>query len=161
MSEIKKTNEEVAAQLKEMLAKRVDLPEDCFSAKIDREFVACDVEKQTADFVFTVPKFAVNPIGSAHGGYIAGILDDCMAHSIIALALEDGIITTSDLQMNYIKAAKLGDIVDIHIQLKHNGKRAIIVSGEMRRNGELLNFGTANFAKIPTPAKIEKGEKND
>ena len=158
---MKKTNEEVAQKLTEMLESRKDLPEDCFSAKINREFVSCDVEKLCADYVFTVPKFAVNPIGSAHGGFIAGLLDDCMGHTIIAFAIDEGIITTSDLQMNYIKAAHYGDKVNVHIELKHVGKRTIIVSGEMRRNGELLNFGTANFAKISTPAIMEKGGKND
>lgn len=73
-----------------------------------------------------------NPIGTVHGGWIATLLDSCMACAIQTTLEAGEIYTTVELKVNYVRAVtdKLGPMQAIG-ELIHRGGRIATSHGRL------------------------------
>jgi uncharacterized protein (TIGR00369 family) len=91
------------------------------------------------------PKFEYyNPLGTVHGGYIAALLDSCMACAIHS-TLEAGFsYATIEIKINYVRAIT-SDTGEVRAQGKviHSGKRIATAEGRLLDSaGKLYAHGT-------------------
>jgi uncharacterized protein (TIGR00369 family) len=92
------------------------------------------------------PKFEYyNPIGSVHGGYIAALLDSCMACAVHS-TLETGFsYATLEIKVNYVRAIT-SDTGEVRAEGKviNAGKRIATAEGRLFDSaGKLYAHGTA------------------
>jgi len=92
-----------------------------------------------------VPKYEFyNPLGSVHGGYIAALLDSCMAcavHSTLEIGYN---YATIEVKINYVRQIT-ADTGEVHAEGKviHLGKRIATAEGRLLDSaGKLYAHGT-------------------
>ena len=118
-------------------------PKDSCLHLFDKTLLDFSIPEQWMDFQFVVGENHLNVIGTVHGGVMAGIADECMGFGAASLlGLEDEVITTSDMQFNCMKAIYLGDVLRVHIILRHAGKRSLITTAEIYRGEDLVFMAT-------------------
>jgi uncharacterized protein (TIGR00369 family) len=93
-----------------------------------------------------VPKYEFyNPLGSVHGGYIAALLDSCMACAVHS-TLEVGYnYATIEVKINYVRQIT-ADTGEVHAEGKviHLGKRIATAESRLLDSaGKLYAHGTA------------------
>jgi uncharacterized protein (TIGR00369 family) len=108
------------------------------------DFRIVKVERGHTVFAGT-PKFEYyNPIGSVHGGYIAALLDSCMACAVHS-TLEAGYgYATVEIKINYVRAVT-SDTGEVRAEGKviNAGKRIATAEGRLVDSaGKLYAHGT-------------------
>lgn len=125
-------------------------PERCYIHLLGKTLLDFSLEEKWIDFQFIVDERHVNVIGTAHGGIMAGLADECMGFGAAALiGLKDEVVTTSDMQFNCMKPIFKGDVLRIHMCLRHIGRRSVIATAEIFRGEDLVFMATENLFRIP------------
>ncbi len=144
------TNENCREFAERLLSVAAVSPEGSYLRLLDKTLLDFSVEERWIDFKFVVDARHLNVIGTVHGGIMAGLADECMGFGAASLiGLEDEVITTSDMQFNCMKAIYVGDVLRIHVSLRHAGKRSLITTAEIFRGEELVFMATENLFRLP------------
>ena len=125
-------------------------PEGRYGRLLAKTLLGFSLEEKWIDFEFIVDDRHLNVIGTVHGGIMAGLADECMGFGAASLmGLEDEVLTTSDMQFNCMKAIRKGDVLRIHVCLRHAGKRSVITTAEIFRGEDLVFMATENLFRLP------------
>lgn len=91
-----------------------------------------EVEHGRAVFALEPAEWMYNPIGSVHGGIAATILDSCMGCAVHT-TLDPGVgYTTTDLQVRYLRAMRVGGgRVLAEGRVVHGGRRTATAEGRL------------------------------
>ncbi len=94
-----------------------------------------------------------NPMGVMHGGIYALMLDDVLGAAVFMLDNEF-IFTTLNLNIDYLKSAKVGETITVHAHIIRAGKNVVHCEAKLKNaEGKLLAKATSNLAKTHIPAK--------
>lgn len=113
------------------------------------EFCECSAEKQTSKIRYRAMDWERNQRGEVHGGAVAAMFDTAIGFSISAFSFGEEKITTTDLDVSYIRPF-LGDSYIFHVELLHIGRtmiRARAVAYDEFTDKKLAS-ATANFMYI-------------
>ena len=157
MSDKDQIRQNFREHLEHLLSVSATSPEGNYIHLLGKTLLDFSIEEKWVDFKFIVDERHVNVIGTAHGGIMAGLADECMgfgAASLIGLA--DEVITTSDMQFNCLKPIFKGDELRIHVCLRHAGKRSLITTAEIFRGKDLVFMATENLFRLPK-GKVSSG----
>lgn len=99
----------------------------------------------------TVAAKHLNYLGGAHGGLIATLVDTVCFFP--APLLPSGrVVTTSNLNIHYLRPAALGDHLSARADLLHLGRRtASLRIAVQNRQGQLIAHGTATLQVLSEP----------
>lgn len=99
-------------------------------------------------FEYVIRKEMTNPLGTLHGGVVAGIVDDLMGATVFSM--EKGAFVTVNLDVNYFNPAKEGDIIRAKSQLVKDGTKVIYMECEIYHvsNGKMLAKASSNLMRL-------------
>ncbi len=144
------TTENFRALVERRFSMAAASPEGYYIHLLSKTLLDFSIEEKWIDFQFIVDERHVNVIGTAHGGIMAGLADECMGFGAAALlGLKDETLTTSDMQFNCMKPIFKGDVLRVHMCLRHAGRRSIITTAEIFRDEDLVFMATENLFRIP------------
>jgi uncharacterized protein (TIGR00369 family) len=90
---------------------------------------------------------------AAHGGVISALMDGLLGVTALSVsAQEHKIISTVEFKINFLAPALLGDTIQGIGKVEHQGKRLIIVSGDIScttRNKVLIAKAIGTFNAYP------------
>ncbi|MEC4595009.1 PaaI family thioesterase [Nitrospirillum amazonense] len=119
-------------------------------------FTLSHAEHGYAVFTGTPAHAYYNPIGSVHGGWIATLLDSCMACAVQTTLTGGRCYTTLELKINYIRAVtEATGPVRAEGRVIHSGGRTATSEGRLiDAQGRLLAHGTTTCLVFdPRPPK--------
>jgi len=122
-----------------------------------------EVEMGRAVFVSTPDSRLYNPIGSAHGGYAATLLDSCMACAVHSMLKAGQGYTTVELKVNFVRPLS-ADMGEIRAEGKaiHVGRQIASAEGRLTdARGRLLAHATTTCLVFSFPASRGVGEAPD
>ncbi|MCP4913095.1 MAG: PaaI family thioesterase [Oligoflexia bacterium] len=91
---------------------------------------------------------------TCHGGVIAAMMDAVLGiESLACAAAEDKLCSTVEFKLNFIKAAKLGDILKGEANIDFKGKSLVVTSGSLFCGDDLIAKGTGTFNLYPMSKK--------
>ncbi|WP_460911883.1 PaaI family thioesterase [Spirosoma areae] len=109
-----------------------------------------DYGRLVADF--TIRDEMTNPAGVLHGGVAAAILDDLVGTMVFMLGREYA-YTSVNLTIDYLHAARVGDVVSSTANVVRAGKNIIHCEGQiMAHDGKIVAKCTTNM--IQTSVKL-------
>ncbi|WP_229201229.1 PaaI family thioesterase [Arcticibacterium luteifluviistationis] len=86
-----------------------------------------------------------NPAGIAHGGVLAGIIDEVMGMTTFSLG-RDGFYVAANLNVDFLRPAMVGDEVTIQSEVIRAGKTIAHVECRISsKDGKLLAKATSNL----------------
>ena len=117
------------------------------------DFKLDHVEEGRAVFISTPQEFHYNPLGTAHGGYAATLLDSAMGVAILTTMPQGITYTTVELHVNYVRPmlTHTGKIT-CEGTVIHAGRKIATAEGRiLDENGKLYAHGTTTCIKFPIP----------
>ncbi|WP_341226419.1 PaaI family thioesterase [uncultured Arcticibacterium sp.] len=88
-----------------------------------------------------------NPAGIAHGGVLAGIIDEVIGMTTHTLG-RDGFFVAVNLNVDFLRAAKTGDEITIETEVVRAGKTIAHVECQIfDKEGKLLAKASSNLLK--------------
>ena len=98
-----------------------------------------------AEIQIIVDRKLTQSIGFAHGGVAAALIDSAVGLSLCTMLDPEDLITTVDLNVNFIAPARLG-LLRTRGKIIHKGKRVALGEAEVRDNrGKLVSKGSATY----------------
>ncbi|MCB2187535.1 MAG: PaaI family thioesterase [Deltaproteobacteria bacterium] len=90
-------------------------------------------------------------VGIAHGGIVATLMDEIMAHAVLRFA---GHGVTTGMEIRYRSPVNLGELVEVRGWVAENRRRLAVARAEIRQaeGDRLLAEATAKFMLRPEPA---------
>ena len=83
--------------------------------------------------------------GFAHGGVSASLIDSAVGLALCTMISKGDLITTIDLQVNFLAPAKPG-LLTARGEIIHKGKRIAVGDAKVTdENGRLVSKGTATY----------------
>ena len=107
-----------------------------------------EVTDSQAEMTVTIDDRHLNYMGTAHGGLISALIDTvCFFPRVL---LPSGLkLTTVDLHISYVKAARKGDTLTARSELLHLGRRTARLSVKVAdQDHRLVAHGTATLMII-------------
>ncbi len=102
---------------------------------------------------YTVRTDMTNPAGVLHGGAAAAILDDLVGAMVFALGREYA-YTSVNLNVDFLHAARLGDVVTVTAEVIRAGRNIIHCEGRIvATDGKIIAKCATNL--IQTSIKID------
>ena len=98
----------------------------------------------------TVDERHLNYYGGAHGGLMAALADTVCFFSAPLLPAGRK-VTTVNLNVNYVRAASLGEHLVARSELVHLGRRTVSVTLQIHSGMHLVAHGTATLAVLAEP----------
>jgi len=99
-----------------------------------------------------------NRHGVLHGGFISLLLDNAMGVTSSLTASPDGRqpFLTVSMNVNFIAAARVGEVVHATASVIGGGKRLLFLQAELRKaDGSLVATATGTFKQVvPPPAGV-------
>lgn len=90
--------------------------------------------------------------GIMHGGVAAALLDTALGLAAATRAPKQHDVVTAQLNINYIKAARLDQELIGSATILHSGRRTCVGRAEIHNNtGELVAAGTGTLLFVPMP----------
>jgi uncharacterized protein (TIGR00369 family) len=87
--------------------------------------------------------------GIAHGGIYATLLDTSMGWAAGSRAPDGWNVVTVQLNVNFIRPAKLGETLIARGEVQHSGRRTAVAYGEIKTaDGHLVATGSATFMYV-------------
>lgn len=89
---------------------------------------------------------------TAHGGIIAGYMDGIIGVAALTEASKNlNLVSTVEFKINYLKPARVGDVLLGTGRVISAGKRIIIAKGEIKdeKTGDLVAIATGTFNAYP------------
>jgi uncharacterized protein (TIGR00369 family) len=103
-------------------------------------------EKGKAETECTIPAYFTGWKRITHGGFLAMLLDETMAHSCISQAVTG---VTVDIQVRYLKPVEVGERIRVCGQVARIKSRIIETEADVRdETGEVVARGSARFLKV-------------
>jgi uncharacterized protein (TIGR00369 family) len=86
-----------------------------------------------------------------HGGVTAAMLDSFMGRAAFAHSPPGHHLVTLQLNVHFVRAARVGDTLIADGEVQHNGRRTAVVRGELRtEQGTLIATASGTFMHLPT-----------
>ncbi|MCW5771177.1 MAG: PaaI family thioesterase [Rhodospirillaceae bacterium] len=104
-----------------------------------------------SEFHFRVAPHQANPAGVAHGGMLATVADICLGTTAGIALGHHGVYPTVSLNLTYVSAARLGDIVRAGARVARLTKTLAFVSGELRVGDVPILLATGVYRNPPQP----------
>jgi len=99
---------------------------------------------------YTVPDHFQGYRGVVHGGILATLLDEVMAHAVLRAG--SGSAATAQLEIRYRQPAPVGETLRTEARVERISGRRIQVTGRIRnREGQVVAEGQALFLRGATP----------
>ena len=89
---------------------------------------------------------------TAHGGIIAGYMDGIIGVAALTESSKNlNLVSTVEFKINYLRPARVGDVLLGTGRVISSGKRIIIAKGEIRdeKSGEMVAIATGTFNAYP------------
>jgi len=103
-------------------------------------------EKGEAETECVIPAYFTGWKRMTHGGFLAMLLDETMAHSCISRAVTG---VTVDIQVRYLKPVHVGERIRVSGQVARVKSRIIETEADVRDEaGEVVAKGNARFLKM-------------
>lgn len=111
------------------------------------------IEPGLVHYSLTIQKEHLATPLAAHGGVISALMDALLGVTALSVsAQEHKIISTVEFKINFLAPALLGDTIQGIGKVEHQGKRLIIVSGDIicpLRNNILIAKAIGTFNAYP------------
>ena len=89
-----------------------------------------------------------------HGGVAAALLDTALGLSAATKAPKQHDVVTAQLNINYVKAARIGEELIGAGEVVHSGRRTCVARAEIRTaHGELVATGSGTLMYVPMPSE--------
>jgi uncharacterized protein (TIGR00369 family) len=89
-----------------------------------------------------------------HGGVAAALLDTALGLAAATKAPKQHDVVTAQLNINYIKAARIGDELIGSGEVVHSGRRTCVARADVRTaSGELVATGSGTLMYVPMPSE--------
>jgi uncharacterized protein (TIGR00369 family) len=103
-------------------------------------------EEGTAETECVIPDYFTGWKRMTHGGFLAMLLDETMAHSCISQAVNG---VTVDIQVRYLKPVEVGQVIRVSARVARVKSRIMETEADVRNEaGEVLAKGNARFLKM-------------
>jgi uncharacterized protein (TIGR00369 family) len=80
--------------------------------------------------------------GVLHGGVIATLIDEVMAHAALSLV---GRAPTAELSLRFLKPVMTGRELEVRAQVRERGRRILTLDAELIQDGEVRARGEGRF----------------
>lgn len=111
------------------------------------------IEPGLVHYFLTIQKEHLATPLAAHGGVISALMDGLLGVTALSVsAQEHKIISTVEFKINFLAPALLGDTIQGIGKVEHQGKRLIIVSGDItcsQRKNILIAKAIGTFNAYP------------
>ena len=123
-----------------------DGPIQKFNDMMAPELLSCNAQSMELTAGFRVMEWAVNPIGTLHGGVLAAFIDAACG-TLIRYYIEGSSVVTINLNINYIRSAKAGQTVKITASVDKCGRKLKFMHANAYNNetGKLMATASAQF----------------
>ena len=121
-----------------------------------------EVEEGEVSISYRIRKEMTNPVGSIQGGVMAALIDDTMGLAFYTLFLEN-MYTTTNLNINYLFAAKENDIVIVKARTVRIGKKIANIECKVyNQDGGIITTATSNLVvtRIKVQATLPKDHES-
>ena len=88
--------------------------------------------------------------GVLHGGVIATLLDEAMAHAALSLV---GRAATAELSLQFLKPVMTGRELEVRAEVREQKRRILFVGAELIQDGELRARGEGKFLVVAPRAR--------
>jgi uncharacterized protein (TIGR00369 family) len=89
-----------------------------------------------------------------HGGVAAALLDTALGLAAATKAPKQHDVVTAQLNMNFVKAARIGDELIGTGRVVHSGRRTCVVRADVHTaTGELVATGSGTMLYVPMPSE--------
>jgi len=103
-------------------------------------------EKGKAETECIIPAYFTGWKKMTHGGFLAMLLDETMAHSCISQAVTG---VTVDIQVRYLKPVEVGERIRVYGRIARVKSRIIETEADVRNEaGEVVANASARFLKM-------------
>ncbi len=103
-------------------------------------------ERGMAETECIIPVYFTGWKKMTHGGFLAMLLDETMAHSCISQAVNG---VTVDIQVRYLKPVEVGERIRVSGRVANVKSRIIETEADVRNeSGEVVAKGSARFLKM-------------
>jgi acyl-coenzyme A thioesterase 13 len=142
-------NNPFLAQLKANIGKPIADTPSAFGRWLGGRLLAVEEGRLVA--AYTVRPEMLNPVGKLHGGVTAAMFDDLIGAAMFSLGTPD-FMSTVNLSVDYLSAARLGDVVTVSTDVTKVGKQLLHATAKMEdENGRILATATTNLLRISMP----------
>lgn len=98
---------------------------------------------------FEVREDMLNPMGTMHGGALAAIIDEILGMQLFAKSKEDAAFLAINIQVDFIKAVRLGETLTAIPNVVRIGRRAANVNCTLvDTKGVVIAKGSSNFMRM-------------
>jgi uncharacterized protein (TIGR00369 family) len=98
---------------------------------------------------FEVRENMLNPMGAIHGGAVAAIIDEVLGFQIFIKSDEGAAYVSMTMNVDFLKAAKVGDIITGIPKVIRVGRRTANVRCDLlNQHGQLVAQGVSNFMRV-------------
>ncbi|BDS14366.1 PaaI family thioesterase [Aureispira anguillae] len=98
---------------------------------------------------FEVRENMLNPMGAIHGGAIAAIIDEILGFQLFLKSAEDTAYVSMTMNIDFLRAAKVGDVITGIPKITRIGKRTANVSCNLKNAaGKVIAQGVSNFMRV-------------
>jgi len=106
--------------------------------------VLTKVEKGSIEAEIEVRPEMTNPVGTLHGGMISFIIDEVIGATVYSLYTPN-VYVSSNLYIDFLAPAKLGDIITARTRIIRLGKTIINAECELYKGIHLIAKATSNL----------------
>ncbi|MCP4440430.1 MAG: PaaI family thioesterase [Aureispira sp.] len=98
---------------------------------------------------FEVREEMLNPMGTMHGGALAAIIDEILGMQLFAKSDEGATYLAINIQVDFIKAVRVGETLTAIPEVVRIGRRAANVACVLvNSKGVVISRGSSNFMKM-------------
>lgn len=148
MVTITKTAEQLKEELEAICDHNIQSGFGSLEYILRREIVEINIKEAYVDYKFVIPKEASNETNTAHGGYIAAMLDESMGYTARVLVCNGDTVKTADMNFNCLAPGIIGEEGILHVSVIKSGKRLVVLRGEMYQGDRLISIGTGSYARV-------------
>lgn len=95
----------------------------------------------------TIPEYFSGWRGATHGGFLAMLLDEIMAHACVSA---DALAVTAEMTVRYRNPVLTGETVWVYGEIEAKRSRIIEAAGRItRENGQVVAEAKGRFLKAP------------
>jgi uncharacterized protein (TIGR00369 family) len=135
-------------QLKENLGQPMSEYLPGFGAWLNGAVTAINDEGDI-ELTFEVRENMLNPMGAIHGGAVAAIIDEVLGFQIFLKGDEDAAYVSMTMNVDFLKAAKTGDIITGIPTVVRIGRRTANVRCVLKnQKEELVAQAVSNFMRV-------------
>jgi len=97
-----------------------------------------------------------NSRGTIHGGILATLADVALGHATAFSTEPPTALTTASLMLDYAGAAKIGDWIEVHVDIQKLGSRLAFANAYITLDGQRIVRASAVFAVANAPTAHSK-----